>query len=101
MRIVVVLPAPFSPRKPKISPRSTSKVRPRTACIGPYDFARARIAMAGPLEGGFMRVRGWPGILLFASWTVHGPLGCPARHGTYAKSAVGGDNKSQVLREES
>ena len=29
--IVVVLPAPFGPRKPKISPRFTVKLTPRTA----------------------------------------------------------------------
>jgi ABC-type multidrug transport system ATPase subunit len=29
--IVVVLPAPFGPRKPKISPGATSKSMPRTA----------------------------------------------------------------------
>ena len=31
IRIVVVLPAPFGPRKPKISPRSTVKDTPLTA----------------------------------------------------------------------
>jgi hypothetical protein len=31
--IVVVLPAPFGPRKPKISPRPTWKLTPRTASI--------------------------------------------------------------------
>ena len=29
--IVVVLPAPFGPRKPKVSPLATSKSMPRTA----------------------------------------------------------------------
>ena len=31
MRMVVDLPAPFAPRKPKISPRSTSKLMRSTA----------------------------------------------------------------------
>ena len=31
MRIVVVLPAPFGPRKPNTSPRRTSKSTPSTA----------------------------------------------------------------------
>jgi hypothetical protein len=35
MRSVVVFPAPFGPRKPKISPRCTSMLTPRTASIGP------------------------------------------------------------------
>src|ERR1017187_2464862 len=33
MRSVVVLPAPLGPRKPKISPRFTSILTPRTALI--------------------------------------------------------------------
>jgi hypothetical protein len=35
MRIVVVLPAPFGPRKPKISPRATSSERSSTAVKEP------------------------------------------------------------------
>ena len=35
MRSVVVFPAPFGPRKPKISPCCTSMLTPRTASIGP------------------------------------------------------------------
>src|SRR5262249_18365010 len=34
--MVVVLPAPFGPRKPKGSPRATSKSVPRTAGTSPY-----------------------------------------------------------------
>ena len=51
MRIVVVLPAPLSPRKPKTSPRFTSNDTSRTASIDPYDFDRLRIEMAGTLSG--------------------------------------------------
>src|SRR3954469_24368780 len=36
MRIVVVLPAPFGPRKPWISPGSTDRLTPSTAVNGPY-----------------------------------------------------------------
>lgn len=35
IRMVVVLPAPFWPRKPTISPRFTVKVRSRTAARPP------------------------------------------------------------------
>ena len=35
IRIVVVLPAPFAPRKPKTSPRPTSKVSPSRAIVRP------------------------------------------------------------------
>jgi hypothetical protein len=35
MRIVVVLPAPFGPRKPRISPRSTRKLTSSTAMTLP------------------------------------------------------------------
>ena len=35
MRIVVVLPAPFGPRKPKISPSFTCRSTPRTASTMP------------------------------------------------------------------
>jgi len=34
--IVVVLPAPFGPKRPKISPRETSKETPSTAFV--FDF---------------------------------------------------------------
>ena len=34
--IVVLLPAPFGPTSPKISPASTANVIPSTATVGPY-----------------------------------------------------------------
>ena len=40
MRIVVDLPAPFGPRKPSTSPRSTEKETPSTACLVPKIFVR-------------------------------------------------------------
>src|SRR5215469_3007280 len=45
--IVVVLPAPFGPRKPKISPGATVNVTPRTASIGPKRLTRLRTSMIG------------------------------------------------------
>src|SRR6185295_12729731 len=40
MRIVVDLPAPLGPRKPKTSPRSTVNEMPSTARLVPKDFFR-------------------------------------------------------------
>ena len=40
MLMVVDLPAPFGPRKPKVSPGSTRKSTPRTASTSPYRFSR-------------------------------------------------------------
>ena len=38
IRIVVVLPAPFAPRKPKTSPGRTSNVSPSRAVVAPNRF---------------------------------------------------------------
>src|SRR5207249_4435005 len=38
--MVVVLPAPFGPRKPRISPGFTEKVRSRTAVLSAYALVR-------------------------------------------------------------
>src|SRR5688572_27341487 len=45
MRMVVVLPAPFGPRKPKISPAAASRVSRSTAVKSPYLFVRSRISI--------------------------------------------------------
>src|SRR5246127_3419268 len=45
--IVVDLPAPFGPRKPKVSPAATSKSMPRTASISPYLLVSALTEIAG------------------------------------------------------
>src|SRR5579862_2029058 len=47
MRIVVVLPAPLGPRKPKKQPRGTSRFSPSTAALEPYTLRRFRTRMAG------------------------------------------------------
>ena len=44
-RIVVVLPAPLGPSRPKISPRSTSNERWSTATTSPYRLTRFFISM--------------------------------------------------------
>src|SRR2546421_12612306 len=46
-RIVVVLPAPFGPRKPKISPCSMRIDMPLTAWIFPYDLWKLSITITG------------------------------------------------------
>src|SRR5690242_2544657 len=48
MLIVVVLPAPLGPRKPKTSPDATSKSIPLTASRSPYRFDRPATTTAGP-----------------------------------------------------
>ena len=45
--IVVVLPAPFGPRKPKNSPASTRSEMPSTAVKSPYRLTRRSTSMAG------------------------------------------------------
>src|SRR6266705_2789883 len=45
--MVVDLPAPFGPRKPKVSPVDTSKSMPRTASISPYLLVSALTEIAG------------------------------------------------------
>ena len=49
MRMVVVLPAPFGPRKPRTSPCSTASVMPSTAVSAPNFLVRwSRTIMRGP-----------------------------------------------------
>src|SRR6266542_6305951 len=57
--IVVVLPAPFGPRNPNVSPRRTSKSTPPTASIWTYRLARPRTAMIGSPAG--PGAAGWVG----------------------------------------
>jgi hypothetical protein len=45
--MVVVLPAPLVPRKPKTSPRSTWKSIPRTASWSPYFLRSPLTTIAG------------------------------------------------------
>src|SRR5438552_9400963 len=47
MRMVVVLPAPFGPRNPWISPGSTERLTPSTAVKEPYVLTRASTAIMG------------------------------------------------------
>ena len=46
MRMVVVLPAPFGPKKPKKLPRGTSRSSPSTAAFVPYTLRRLPIEIA-------------------------------------------------------
>ncbi len=45
MRIVVVLPAPLGPMKPKTSPLSSFKFNDFTANSSPYFFVRSRVSI--------------------------------------------------------
>src|ERR1051325_2164340 len=47
MRMVVDLPAPFGPRKPSTSPRSTRNEMPSTARFGPNVFTKFSIVIMG------------------------------------------------------
>src|SRR5262245_41837624 len=49
--MVVDLPAPFGPRKPKNSPRRTTRLRPLTATFGPNALVRPQVAIAAS-DGG-------------------------------------------------
>src|SRR5688572_5636718 len=49
MRTVVVLPAPLGPRKPKSSPRETSRSIPRTASIPPLKVRLRPLASTAAL----------------------------------------------------
>src|SRR6185437_4823544 len=50
MLIVVVLPAPLGPRKPKTSPLPTSKSTPLTASKSPKDLRRLLTEIAGAIR---------------------------------------------------
>src|SRR5687768_6512964 len=49
---VVVLPAPFGPSKPKISPGATSKLTPSTAWTDPYALRTSPTRMTAPAASG-------------------------------------------------
>src|SRR5690348_18024524 len=50
MRSSVLLPEPFGPSKPTISPRPIAKDTPPTAGRGPYDFAMRSATMTGDAD---------------------------------------------------
>ena len=47
IRMVLVLPAPLGPRKPKLSPRSIVKLTPLTASKSPKRFTSSRASRMG------------------------------------------------------
>src|SRR5205085_963220 len=51
MPIVVVLPDPLGPRKPKTPPRGTRRVRWSTATTSPYCFVSSVVSMTLPFAG--------------------------------------------------
>ena len=46
--MVVVLPAPFGPRNPKMMPRGTVKVRSSTTVVDPNRFVNPSMETASP-----------------------------------------------------
>ena len=50
MAMVVDLPAPLGPKKPKISPDATSKLTPRTASTSLYQFRSSEATTAARSE---------------------------------------------------
>ena len=55
MRMVLVLPAPFGPRKPNASPTCTSKSMALTAVKSPKRFVRPRAWTRTSSDGGMLR----------------------------------------------
>jgi hypothetical protein len=49
MRMVVVLPAPFGPTNPAMTPVGTSRLTPSTAARVPYLFVRCSVRIASPV----------------------------------------------------
>ena len=69
-RTVVVLPAPFGPRKPNTSPAATLRSMPLTASTPPLNVRRRqRVSIAGGQLGSGPRVRTWSG-----AWLGRGTL---------------------------
>src|SRR5689334_9581613 len=75
--MVVVLPAPFGPSKPKHSPRRISRSSPSTATTSPYVFRRLRIWSATPSDGEVMKGN-------------HNPRGTPSDPSPRYRSLVSG-----------
>ncbi len=82
IRIVDDLPAPFGPRKPNDSPRSTSTSMPSTATKSPKRFTSCSALMSGDARSGDMRVSTLPAVAVggregFGTSASHGPDGTP------------------------
>src|SRR5450759_3755963 len=87
IRIVVDFPAPFGPRKPKISPRATSRLMPSTATKSPKRFVRfLRLTAGGASSGDISGSRCFPAEDgdedVFEGWRL---LTDPAEHETLAR----------------
>src|SRR5438105_84262 len=90
--VKVVLPAPLGPRKPKTSPRCTSRSMPRSAWTWPYLLLRPRVSRTVGIVvgiGGGLKDR-WPWRPVLAAglrrhgWTgggLHHPPGLPGAAG--------------------
>src|SRR5271166_4865906 len=73
VRIIVVLPAPFGPRKPNALPRGTRRSTPSSAMRAPKRLVRPRVSIASPSSVG------WGGVGSSAASGKQGLLGIDAR----------------------
>jgi hypothetical protein len=76
MRIVVVLPAPLGPRKPKTSPRPTLKSMLSTATRSPKRLVRPRASISAP--GGASAGDGARSGMVAELSVMASPQGCAA-----------------------
>src|SRR3954451_16021283 len=81
MSIVVVLPAPFGPRKATISPCWSSRSMPRTASTEPNDLVTPESETAGTGVAAAPVLASWVSVMAPALSTA-GSRTSPSRHGT-------------------
>src|SRR6516164_7390642 len=102
-RIVVVLPAPFGPRKPVTLPGSMPNVRSLTATLSPYRFVRPRTSIMefvlssrdDPKSGRPGRAAAPAEVMIRVYSLGLMDIGLKRRHGTFGKIGfrVQGDRK--------
>ena len=91
IRIVVVFPAPFGPRKPNTCPRSTRRSRSITARVAPYVFVRRRASTAA------VSIAALPGVSCLATEaSLHQGRAVP-RHGA-GRRRRRSDREREALR---
>jgi hypothetical protein len=74
IRIVVVLPAPFGPRRPKTSPGGMERFNRSTAVRSPKRFVKSRVWIIGAVQG--RRQQG--------KWALSGRLITAPPHSVYS-----------------
>src|SRR5262245_50185906 len=73
IRMVVVLPAPFGPRKPWISPGSTSRLTPSTAVKRPYFLTSSSTRIIGASPPPWLRPAARTARVVAGKVEVEGP----------------------------